>query len=56
VVVSLMTKPKTEKELAGLVYGCTVIPSEAQVPLYERPMFWAVIVTIVFLILQIRFW
>jgi len=26
------------------------------VPLYERPMFWAVIVTIVFLILQIMFW
>ena len=56
VVVSLMTEPKPEKELAGLVYGCTEIPSEAQVPLYERPMFWAVIVIVVFLILQITFW
>jgi SSS family solute:Na+ symporter len=32
VVVSMMTEPKSEKELAGLVYGCTEIPSEDQVP------------------------
>ncbi|MBL0161259.1 MAG: sodium:solute symporter family protein [Bryobacterales bacterium] len=56
VVVSLLTEPKPEKELAGLVYGCTEIPSEAQVPMYQRPMFWAVIVIVVFLILQIMFW
>ena len=56
VVVSLLTEPKPEKELAGLVYGCTEIPSEAQVPMYQRPMFWAVIVLVVFLILQIMFW
>ena len=55
VVVSLLTEPKPEKELAGLVYGCTEIPSEAQVPMYQRPMFWAVIVIVVFLILQIMF-
>jgi len=56
VVVSLLTEPKPEKELAGLVYGCTEIPSEDQVPMYQRPMFWAVIVIVVFLILQIMFW
>ena len=28
----------------GLVYGCTAIPSEADVPLYQRPIFWAVVV------------
>ena len=56
VVISMMTEPKSEKELAGLVYGCTEIPSEDQVPLYQRPMFWAVIVIVVFLILQIMFW
>ena len=56
VVVSLMTKPKPDSELAGLVYGCTVIPTEEQVPLYQRPMFWAVIVIVIFLVLQIMFW
>ncbi|HEY3440405.1 MAG TPA: sodium:solute symporter family protein [Paludibaculum sp.] len=56
VVVSLLTEPRLEKELAGLVYGCTEIPSEAQVPIYQRPMFWATIVIVVFLALQIRFW
>jgi SSS family solute:Na+ symporter len=56
VAVSLLTTPKPESELAGLVYGATDIPSEAQVPLYERPTFWAVGVTIVFVVLNIIFW
>lgn len=56
VVVSLMTKPKAEEELVGLVYGCTEIPSEAQVPLYQRPAFWAVVIAVVFVILQVVFW
>ena len=30
VVVSLVTKPKPESELVGLVYGCTEIPSEGR--------------------------
>ena len=56
VTVSLMTKPLPEKQLEGLVYGCTAIPSEESVPLYERPIFWAVIVSVVFVILNIVFW
>ena len=56
VAVSLLTTPKAESELAGLVYGATDIPSEAQVPLYERPTFWAVGVAIVFVVLNIIFW
>ncbi|MGJ5816551.1 sodium:solute symporter family protein [Paludibaculum fermentans] len=56
IVVSLLTKPKPDKELVGLVYGCTEIPGEGQVPLYERPAFWAILIAIVFLILQIIFW
>ena len=31
-------------ELQGLVYGATEIPSEGHLPLYQRPIFWAVIV------------
>jgi SSS family solute:Na+ symporter len=56
VAVSLLTKPKPESELKGLVYGATAIPSEAQVSLYERPAFWAVVVAIVFMVLNIIFW
>src|SRR4051794_5398029 len=56
VVVSLMTKPRPESELEGLVYGATQIPSEAGLPLTRRPIFWAVIVIIVFAVLNIIFW
>jgi SSS family solute:Na+ symporter len=56
VAVSLMTKPLPEKQLDGLVYGCTALPSEENVPLFQRPIFWAVIVSVVFVILNIVFW
>jgi len=56
VVVSLMTKPKPEAELTGLVYGCTELPSEAHMPLYKRPAFLAGVVAVVFVILQVIFW
>jgi len=56
ILVTLVTKPKPESELTGLVYGCTEIPSEGHLPLYKRPVFWATIVAVVFVILQIIFW
>jgi SSS family solute:Na+ symporter len=56
VVVSLLTKPKPESELVGLVYGCTEIPSEGNVPVYKRSIFWAGVVAAVFVAIQIIFW
>jgi SSS family solute:Na+ symporter len=56
VVVSLLTRPKPVEELTGLVYGCTVLPSEGHLPLWKRPIFWAVISAALFLILQMIFW
>jgi SSS family solute:Na+ symporter len=56
VAVSYMTKPKPDSELNGLVYGVTAIPHEADVPLYQRPAFWAVVVGVVFVGLNILFW
>jgi SSS family solute:Na+ symporter len=56
VVVSLMTQPKPDSELTGLVYGLTPIPHEERVSIFHRPAFWAVIVGVVFVILQIIFW
>jgi solute:Na+ symporter, SSS family len=56
VVVSMMTRPKTDAELQGLVYGATVIPSEGDLALYQRPIFWAAVVAVVFFIVNIVFW
>ena len=56
VLVSMATKPLPDKELDGLVYGCTVVPKEEDVPIYERPLFWAAVVIVVFFILNIIFW
>ncbi len=56
VVVSLLTKPKPDKELTGLVYGQTVIPSEGHFPFYKRSIFWAGVVAVIFVILNIIFW
>jgi SSS family solute:Na+ symporter len=56
VVVSYLTKPTPEKELEGLVYGLTAVPSEGHLPLYKRTIFWAAVVAVVFLVLQWIFW
>jgi SSS family solute:Na+ symporter len=56
VIVSYMTQPKLESELNGLVYGVTAIPHEAEVPIYHRPAFWAVVVGAVFVVFNILVW
>jgi SSS family solute:Na+ symporter len=56
VVVSLMTKPKSESELVGLVYGATAIPSEGNLSLFQKPIFWAGVAAALLLILQWIFW
>jgi solute:Na+ symporter, SSS family len=56
VIVSLATRPQPIEELRGLVYGATEIPHEEHVSIYHRPVFWAVVVAVVFVILQIVFW
>src|SRR4051794_22230579 len=56
VVVSLATKPMHDDELTGLVYGLTEVPAVGNVPLYQKPLFWAAIVTVVFFALNIIFW
>jgi SSS family solute:Na+ symporter len=56
VAVSLVTKPKSDAELKGLVYGVTAIPSEGQVSMLRRPWFWATVVGAIFVVLNIIFW
>jgi SSS family solute:Na+ symporter len=56
VVVSYATQPKSDAELAGLVYGLTEVPSVGNLPFYQKPIFWAGVVAAVFVVLNIIFW
>jgi SSS family solute:Na+ symporter len=56
VVVSMLTEPKPDSELVGLVYGVTPIPHEGDIPLWERPLFWGSIVFVVFVAFNIWVW
>jgi solute:Na+ symporter, SSS family len=56
VAVSLLTKPKTDAALEGLVYGVTAIPKEDDVAVWQRPWFWAVVVTAGFVVVNVVFW
>jgi len=56
VAVSLMTTPRPVAELNGLVYGATVMPDDGAATIWQRPIFWAVVVIVVFFILNLIFW
>ena len=56
VAVSLATTPKPDSELTGVVYGVTPIPKEENVPLLQKPIFWAGVALALFLVLQWIFW
>jgi len=56
VAVSAVTRPKPERDLAGLVYGCTEFPAHGHLALYQKPIFWAGIIAAAFLLLQVIFW
>ena len=55
-VVSLFTKPRPAAELEGLVYGATTLPKEDPVPFYKNEYIWAVLVVVLFAVLNILFW
>ena len=56
VLVSLATQRRSDAELAGLVYGLTEVPSVGDVPFYQKPLFWASVVSVFFVFLNIIFW
>ncbi len=56
ILVSLMTRARDEKELAGLVYSLTERPKEAQLAWYQRPAILGVIVLLMTLVLNVIFW
>ena len=56
ILVSLFTKPREEKELVGLVYSLTPKVREEGVPWYKRPVYLAILIGALTIILNIIFW
>jgi solute:Na+ symporter, SSS family len=56
VLVTLVTKPRPDEELKGLVYALTEVAHEEPTSFLQRPLFWGMAVLAVLLVLQIVFW
>ena len=55
IVVSLMTRPREEQELQGLVYSLTPKPKDGDVPWYKRPVSLAMVVMVLVIGLNLLF-
>jgi len=56
IAVTFFTSPKPESELSGLVYGLTLVPSDRHAKLIGRPAFWAAVVAVLLVVLNVIFW
>jgi SSS family solute:Na+ symporter len=56
ILVSMVTAPRPEAELRGLVYSLTPRPRDEGVPLYRQPGPLAVVVLLATIVLNIIFW
>jgi SSS family solute:Na+ symporter len=56
VLVTLVTRPRPDSELVGLVYSLTPLAKEEHTSFWHRPVVWGVIALILLVILQIIFW
>ncbi len=54
--VSMMTRPRPDSELRGLVYGLTEMPKDEECNWWERPLPLACVVGVVLLLLNLWFW
>src|SRR5438552_9422510 len=55
-LVTLVTKPKPDEELKGLVYSLTEVAREEHASFLHRPLFWGIAALAILLVLQIIFW
>ncbi len=55
IAISIVTRPRPESELVGLVYSLTERPSEGGVPWYQRPVYLAVLVLALGFVLNMIF-
>lgn len=56
VLVTLVTHPRPDEELRGLVYSLTDVPHETETSWLDRPAFWGVVALVIFAVLQVIFW
>ena len=56
ILVSLVTKPRDEKDLVGLVHSLTPRPSEENVPWFKRPAILGALVLAMTVLLNLVFW
>lgn len=56
VLVTLVTRPRPDEELRGLVYSLTETAHEEHASVFRKPAFWGGVALVIFVILQIIFW
>jgi len=56
VLVTLVTKPRPDEELRGLVYSLTEIAQEEYTSWLHRPVVWGALALVALVVLQIIFW
>ncbi len=56
VLISLCTRPKPESELTNLVYGLTPLALRAEGRFWQRPVFWAAVVMVLLIAVNLLFW
>jgi SSS family solute:Na+ symporter len=56
VLITLVTKPKPDSELVGLVYSLTPLAHEEHSSFWHRPAVWGSVALVALVILQIIFW
>jgi SSS family solute:Na+ symporter len=56
VLVTLVTKPRPDAELKGLVYSLTETAKEEHTSFLQRPLFWGIVALAALVILQIILW
>jgi SSS family solute:Na+ symporter len=56
VLVTLVTKPRPDAELKGLVYALTEVAQEGHTSFLRRPLFWGITALVILAVLQIIFW
>ncbi|HWX92852.1 MAG TPA: sodium:solute symporter family protein [Terriglobales bacterium] len=56
VLVTLVTKPRPDEELRGLVYSLTDVAQEEHTNWLHRPVVWGALALVALVVLQIIFW
>jgi SSS family solute:Na+ symporter len=56
IIISVVTKPRPDGELVGLVYSLTEKPQEGHLPWHKKPAVLAIVVAVLTILLNVIFW